>query len=336
MTRPRSARLRPLLLALVLAAPATSGAAQTAIPATPGSRPAPAVPAAAPVLTVTAPAGTAAEYVTRVSVRVSLSDVQVSAVPGGGATEADLNAARRAFAGLGNLSRTLQGKAFYRVASRLPGGGARLVATTVQGAPAVTLTFTQDLSPAGRGSNLRVTSTDPQLDHALSALDDEQVQALAQEHTGTVYGIPLVTGQPRTVNATVDLQALLSRLLGPLGGDALGQVEAAPLNVTSTTTYQGTGPQGEFLFGTRATAGSWTLRVPGGSRTGEPEAGPIPELAFELTDLKASGAASYRRDGLPLASTQRQQTRLNALIRQDGVQVRLVMTLEQTAEVTPR
>ena len=336
MTRPRSARLRPLLLALVLAAPATSGTAQTAIPATPGPRPAPAVPAAAPVLTITAPAGTAAEYVTRVSVRVSLSDVQVSAVPGGGATEADLNAARRAFGGLGSPTRTFRGKAFYRVASRLPGGGARLVATTVQGTPAISLTFTQDLSPAGRSSNLRVTSTDPQLDHALSALDDEQVQALAQENTSTVYGMPLVAGQPRTVNTTVDLQALLSRLPGPLGGDALAQVEASLLNVTSTTTYQGTGPQGEFLFGTRATAGAWTLRVPGGRRAAEPDAGPTPELTFELTDLKASGAASYRRDGLPLASAQRQQTRLNALIRRDGVQVRLVMTLEQTAEVTPR
>lgn len=358
MTRHRPAGL--LLCALLLAAPAVSdsASAQMAIPATPGPvggpgsaptpgtapvstapintapiNPAPINPA--PVLRLTAPVGTSAEYVTTVSTRVTVSDVRVSAVPGGGATEADLNDVRRAFAGnAGTLNRTQtqSGKAFYRVAGRRPDGSVRLVTTLVQGgagAPAVTLSITQDLSPAGRGSNFSITSPDPQLAHALSALDDPQIQALTtQSGAATIYGTPLVAGQPRTTTATVDTQALLGGLIGALTGGALGQVEASPLSVTTTTTYRGSGPQGETRFGTRAAAGRWTFRVAGGPGT--------PELAFELSGLDASGTSSYRRDGLPGAATLRQQLRLNATLRQDGVQVRLAMTLDQTVELTPR
>ncbi|MFC5848416.1 hypothetical protein [Deinococcus petrolearius] len=286
MTRNRCALLG--LCALLLAAPVTSGAAaQTATATTPGTAqgspaptsplptsPAPAqvrpVPAStAPVLSISAPVGTAAEYVTTVSTRLSVSDVQVRALPGGGATEADLNAARRAFAGgAGALDRTQvqQGKAFLRVAGRQPDGPVRLVTTLVQG---------------GAGS-------------------------------------PAVT---------VDTQALLGGLIGPLTGGALGQLRASPLSVATTTTYRGSGPQGQAQFDTRA-AGRWTFRTAGGPKS--------PELTFELSDLNASGTASYRRDGLPEAATQRQRLRLNATFRQGGVQVQLVMTLDQTVSLTPR
>lgn len=335
MTRTRSAHL--LLCTLLLAAPAAHGAAaQTAIPATPGpARVSPAPATTAPVLTISAPVGTAAEYVTSVSTRLTVADVQVSALPGGGATEADLNAARRAFAGGAqalNRTQTQQGKAFYRVAGRQPDGSVQLVTTLVQGgagAPAVTLTITQDLSPAGRSSNFKITSPDPQLARALSALNDPQLQALAaRSGAGTIYGTPLVAGQPRTTTDTVDTQALLGGLIGSLTGGALGEIEASPLSVTTTTTYRGSGPQGQAQFDTRAAAGRWTFRVAGGPET--------PELAFELSDLNASGTSSYRRDGLPGAATQRQQMRLNATFRQDGVQVRLAMTLDQTVNLTPR
>ncbi|KQR15670.1 hypothetical protein [Deinococcus sp. Leaf326] len=323
MTRHRPGRL--LLCALLLVSPsAGSSLAQTATAAAAGAaqvRP-------PPVLSVRAPAGAGTEHVTTFTARLSVVDVQVSAAAAGSATEADLNAARRTFTGLTG-SRTRTGKVFSRVVGRRPDGSVSLVTTLIQSRPAFTFRLSQDLSPAGQGSRLTLTSADPQLDHALSALDDPDILALAADYGAAfLYGAPLVPGQSSTTVAAADLQTLLSDLLGPSLSGPLEQAVSELLTVTTTATYRGTGPRGEFLFGTRAAAGPWTLRGAGGPQR--------PAVSAELISLSASGSASYRRDGLPDTAESRQQTRLNMTLRRGGVQVRLILNLDQTASLKPR
>lgn len=312
-------------------AAAPTSPASTAAPVTPA-----ATPATAPTLTLSAAVGASTALTNTVTVSTRMTDVQVTAAPGAKVTQTKLDQIRRdltASAAQFGQNITVTGKAFFKVASR-DAGGVKLVSTMVQNAPGqkpITMRIAQTVAPDGQISDLTLTSDNPVLSAMFSTFTPEKLQDMADQNganfTG-VYGQPLVPGEPRQATVSVDMQDLLRSLLGTVAtpanaGQLLAQVQAGPLTVTTDTTYQGLNAQGQHVFGQVSRYGPWKVSLPG--------KGDLPAITVTLVKVEASGTQAYRRDGLPVGSSQRVKQQLRLTMLQDGVQVAFTMLLDQTA-----
>ncbi|WP_216324004.1 hypothetical protein [Deinococcus aestuarii] len=331
-----------LLTALLLIAPSVSAQGGT----TPAPPPAPAAANTA-TLSLTARPGTLAELTLTTVTRLTLEDVQVSAPDGAGPGEAELSDLRRGIEEtLGRVGpQTSVGKAFYKVQERAPDGTVTLLSTVVTDVPGqgpVALRTVQRVAPDGTVSLVRLESDNPLVQSVLSGLSPEALRAQAggggSDLTG-VYGQTFTVGQPVTRTVTVDAQALLGNLFGAvaagLGGgqNPLGQVQASPLTVTTTTTYRGVNPAGLHVFETRSTNADWTLEF-----GGEGAAAGTPRIRLDLLGgSTGSGLSLYRQGGLPVGSAQVQATRLRVSLTQPGgEQLQVLLRLDQTVTLRPR
>lgn len=312
--------MRPLLPALLLVSAAT---AQVAAPGP-------------PVLTLSAPVGASVELRTSTSSRLRLEDVQVSARPAQGVTQADLNRLKNSFnSGQAAQTTTVSGKAFYRVASRDTGGAAVLVSTVVQtmtGQPPLTLRISQTVAPSGETGGMKIESDDPRLKAVLAQLTPEKIEQLVAQ-TGPslkgVYGQALVPGTSSEQTVTLDMQGMMGPLFSALAG-ADGteppQVQVTPLSVTTRTTYQGLSAQGLHTFTTRASAQDWQMELEG--------EGDTPGMTMSLSALEASGTQTFRQGGLPGPGQQSMTMTMLMDMTIGGAQVSLTMTMEQRTATT--
>lgn len=270
-----------------------------------------------------------------------MTNVQVSALPGSKVPQATLDKIRKDLtSSAGQFGQTLNiaGKAFFRVASRDDAGRAALVATIIQSLPGQkkpgTMKIAQTVAPGGQVSGMSISSDDPVLGAALSKFTPEKLQELADQNganfTG-VYGQPLTVGQSTSATMTMDTQDMLSSVLGAIASQdnaqaLFGQVQSTPLSVTTTTTYQGLNAAGAHEF----------KQVTGYSpfKATIPAKGNMPAITVELLKVDASGTLSYRKDGLPGASSQHVKQQMQVTIVQDGVQIRMTLVQEQAVTMT--
>ncbi|MEF2277124.1 hypothetical protein V3W47_02360 [Deinococcus sp. YIM 134068] len=330
-----------LLTALLLAATPTH--AQTT--ATPAPAPVTAATPGAATLTLTAPVGTLAEFVTTTRTRLTLEDVQVTRADGTAPSEAELAELRRGVQEvLGRAgTQTSVLKTFYRVEERAPDGTVTLVNTVVTDVPGqgpLSIRIVQTVAPDGAVNVTRLESDNPLVQSALSGLSPEALRSQtgsgSSDLTG-VYGRAFPVGQPVTRTVTVDAQALLGGLLGAIaaglggGQNPLGGVQASPLTTTTVTTYRGPNPAGLRVFETRSTSGDWTLELGGG-------AAGFPRVRLELLGgSRSDGLSLYRPDGLPVGNTQTQTLRMRVGVTPpDGERLTMLVRLEQSVTLRPR
>lgn len=274
--------------------------------------------------------------------RTSVTNVQVTALPGSKVTEAELNRIRRDLSSaLGQTSENtvIPGKAFFKVTGRNASGSISLLTTVVQNIPQqkpMTLRITQTIAPDGKISGLKIDSPDPVISAMFAKLSVENLERLAGESgsnfTG-VYGQPLKVSEPRQMTVSVDSQELMTSLFGAIASaanadDLIGQVQANPLTVTTTTTYQGLNAQGLHAFKQTSKYGDWKIDLSG--------SGDMPAIAAQLLKADTTGSQTYRKDGLPGASSQNVKMTMSMSMALDGVQVKMTMNLDQTVTMTPK
>lgn len=339
---PYPERMKVLLLSAALLLPVAS--AQVTIPATPPAAPstpvapavpvAPAAPASAPTLSLSAPVGTGLELATTTTSRTTISNVQVTALPGSGVSAAELDAIRNSVPAslAGGEATTVSGNLFYRVTNRDANGSVTLLTTTVQGVPGqppVSLKITQTLGPNGAVGGLKFESDNPALQAVLAGLSAEKLRELAGQNGSNfagIYGQPLVQGQPRMQTAELDATGMLSGMFSAFAGqagaqDLFGQVQSTPLRVTTTITYGGLNAQGLHTFASSGRYGPWQIKAGGGD---------FPGFDVELSEGQVSGTQTYRADGLPGPATQNPKMVMNMTMELEGVRLKLTMTIEQT------
>lgn len=315
-----------------------------------GAQNAPSSPPAPVVLTLSAPVGSGAELRTLSTSSLSISDLQVSAVPGGQATPEQVASAQRSLQdGISAVNKagatSLSGKAFFRVVSRDGAGNTTLLSSVVQtpparaGQPARTLTMrlTQTIAPDGQVSHLTLDSDDPQVSAAFKGLTPEKLGQIGRDlngNAGSVYGVPLQVNEPRTSTVTVDFQELMNSLLGALAGaDArkiFGSFQSTPLTVTTTTTYRGTNAAGQHLFDSGSEYGPWKF-----SLSSQDARLPL-NLSAELRSAQASGTSAYTATGLPAQILQKSNLSMQVQMVMDGIQVSMTMTAQQALSMQPR
>lgn len=335
------------------AAPAQATPAQTA-PNQPASvQPVPAPATSSPaVLTLNAPVGSSVELQSIITSRITVDNVQVSAVPGSKVSQSKLNTVRREMTQAmqkmnGASTQAIRGKVFYKVASRDAAGNTVLVTTVVANIPSVpsggkapkmattTLKTTQTVAPDGKVSNLSIDSDNPQLSALYRSFSPERLQQLADQNGanfGGIYGVPLVTGQPRTTTASLDAQSMMAGLLsavaGPQGQEVFGKVQASPLTVTTSNTYTGQNAQGQYTFATSSQFADWRVTLSGKGRA--------PTIAMQLAQAQASGQSVYMPSGLPVASEQKTDMQMKMTLTLEGIQIAMQMTIDQGVSLQPR
>ena len=345
--------MRPLLPALLLVcvAGAPVADAQTAAPGT-------------PVLSLSAPVGASVELRTSSSSRLRLGDVKVSALPGKGITQADLNRLRNSFnSGQTAQTTTVTGKAFVKVAARGADGAAILVTTIVQnvagqagqkvvgqigagqigagqigagqngaGPPPITVRISQTVAPSGEISDMKIESDDLRLKAVFAQLTPEKIGQMLSQNGSSLKGIyaqALVPGTVHEQTVTLDMQGMTTALFSSMAGaDGTGppQVQVSPLTMTTRTTYQGLSAQGLHTFTTRSSAQDWQVELKG--------EGDMPGMTMSLGALDSSSTQTFRQGGLPGPSQQSMTMTMLMDMTIGGAQVNLTMTVEQRTVLT--
>lgn len=306
--------------------------------------------APAPLLKLNAPVGTTVELRSVTTSRMTVSDIQVTAKPGGKATPAQIEEARRAMQdGLGAMNRagttTVNGKAFYKVAGRDAAGNTTLINSIVQTMPAaagkkaenLTIRITQVISPDGQASGLKMESDQPQVNAMFKNLTPEKLQQMTKDMSGNdagIYATPLRQGEPRTSTVSLDMQDLMNSLIGslagPNAGKLFGSMNATPLTVTSTTTYQGLNVAGQHAFTTRSEAANWKFSLNSQDKS-------IPmNITAEVLSNESSGTSTYSVTGLPATLNQKTNMNMKMTMEMDDIQVSMIMTIDQTVTMQPR
>lgn len=312
-------------------------AAQTTMPAPPAT------------LQLTAPVGTSVELRTVSTSRMTVSDIQVTANPGGKATPAQVEEARKAMQeGLNVMNRaatTVNGKAFFKVTSRDAAGNTTLLNSIVQSLPAtpgkkaetMTIRVTQVIAPDGKVSGLKLESDQPQVNAMFQTLTPEKLQQLTRDFSSDAagpYTVPLQPGQPHTTTVSLDMQDLMSTLVGSLAGPRatalFGDFKSTPLTVTTTTTSQGRTSAGQHTFHTSSEYADWKF-----SLTSQDARLPL-TMSAELLNVQASGTSTYTPAGLPSHLNQKTNMTMKMVMDMDDVQVTLTMNLQQDMTMQPR
>lgn len=312
-------------------------AAQTTMPAPPTT------------LQLTAPVGTSVELRTVSTSRMTVSDIQVTAKPGGKATPAQVEEARKAMQeGLNVMNRaatTVNGKAFFKVTSRDAAGNTTLLNSIVQSLPAtpgkkaetMTIRVTQVIAPDGKVSGLKLESDQPQVNAMFQTLTPEKLQQLTRDFSSDAagpYTVPLQPGQPHTTTVSLDMQDLMSTLVGSLAGPRatalFGDFKSTPLTVTTTTTSQGRTSAGQHTFHTSSEYADWKF-----SLTSQDARLPL-TMNAELLNVQASGTSTYTPAGLPSHLNQKTNMTMKMVMDMDDVQVTLTMNLQQDMTMQPR
>lgn len=312
-------------------------AAQTTAPV---SAAAPAKPAAPARLLLTAPVGTAAEYVMTTRVSMKMSTPTVEALPGGKVSQAELDQIRQAMQAGGTQAipvQTVTSKVFYRVMARDAAGKTTLLNAVVlpamDGKKANTIRTTQTVDADGKTELLKVESDDPQTQAALAAVKGEMLKLVQQQNDqqpSVQYGALLVVGKTDTRTVSMNMQNLLGGLLGAMGSGPGGEqliqkVQSSPLAATIATTYTGLNPQGLHSFTTTMSYQPWQVRIEG--------KGDMPTMQIEVLSGKTSGTQLYRPDGLPSSSDMNISMKMNMTTEMQGVRVRLGMDMTQQIQM---
>ncbi len=342
-----------LLAALTLPALNPSALAQTApdpapvpvvVPALPPASSDPAAPTesapvptdapATAVLRLTARPGTYAEYTTSLQVKFQLLDMHFETQPGKTGKAADLATLNaRAKGQMADMNATLNnsglsqtGKSFVRVKPPVNGNSVVLT-TTILSLPdtlhpgktrpvSVGITLTSD--PSGRIVNAAVTSSDSQMQKLYQAMDLQTLIQNAQSSgSGSLYGQPLVAGQPVTRDSTTDAQRMMQSIIGSaITAAQTAQVQARPLVMHGVTTYTGKDAQGQLLFSRKVSAEPWNITLT------------LNGLAMQMavTAITGGGSSVVRPDGLSQSETAEQTMAMQ--MDMPGEPYRMVMKVQ--------
>ena len=301
-------------------------------------------------LQLTAPVGSIVELRTVNTSRMTVSDIQVTAKPGGKASPAQVEEARRAMQdGLGAMNKagttTVNGKAFYKVAGRDAAGNITLINSIVQTMPAtagkkaenLTIRITQVISPDGQASGLKMESDQPQVNAMFKNLTPEKLQQMTKDMSGndqSIYTMPLQQGTPRTTTVSLDMQDLMNTLIGslagPKAGALFGSINSTPLTITSTTNYQGLNAAGQHAFTTSSEAADWKL-----SLSSQDKSVPM-NIKAEILSNQSSGTSTYATTGLPVTLDQKTNMNMKMTMEMDDIQVSMIMTIDQTMTMQPK
>lgn len=317
--------------------------------------PAPAAPSTAPArLKLSAPVGTNVELRSVTTSRLTVANVQVSARPGGQVTPAQLEEVRRSLQqGISAMNSagttTVNGKVFFKVASRDAAGNTTLVSSVVQALPAIpgspsfskaqnlTLRVTQSVAPDGKLTGLKIDSDQPQMNAMLKTLTPAKLQQLSKDLSGnsaTLYSVPLQVGQPHSVTLSLDMQDLMKSLVGAFAGQEAGQLfqnfKSSPLTVTTTTTYQGLNAAGQHVFDTSSQYAAWQF-----SLTSQDARMPM-TIRAELLKVQSGGTSAYTPAGLPVTLSQKTNMSMKMTMDIEDVRVNLTMNIEQGQSMQPR
>lgn len=274
----------------------------------------PATPAPT-VLTLTAPPGTSAQYRQTTRVSFEILDLHAEAQAGKPADPAALAARNSTLAAQlpqlrqalnqAGLSQAQVSRMTVRVLPPSQGNTVMLSTTSVElpGAQAGTkrsaeISTTLTYTPAGQIADVRITSSDPELQKVYQALDlNTLIQNAQTAGTTGLYGLPLTTGA-HTSATSVPMQGLLTAMLSLVGADPQANTaQAEPLSLQVSTTYTGNDAQGIRRFVQQYTARPWKADLKLGDTA----------LAMSVPNLLGQGRQSFRPDGLAQASTIHQE-----------------------------
>lgn len=294
---------------------------------------------------LSAPVGTTIQLASTTTSRTTIADIQVSAAPGANPSQKKLNDVRGS---LGSATKqptvmTITGKAFFKVLERDAAGNVTLLSTIIQNLPPqggkpsapLTMKITQTISPAGKPTNIKIESDNPQVSAMFKSMTPEKLQQMVDQNgsnVGSVYGVPLTVGEAKTTTINLDMQDMMSSIFtafaGPQGQKLFSEVKAGPMTGSSTTTYRGLNAQGQHTFDTTGGFGAWKVSV------ATPKDGPTPmQIGVELTDSKTTASASYRNDGLPTNSTQKTNMKMNTTMVMEDIQFKMTMTMDQSVSM---
>ncbi len=292
----------------------------------------------APVLMLTAKPGTYAEYTLTMQTGFKVSDMHLEAQPGKTVKPTDLAAEnkkvqtqRSQLEHLMNKSaQTRRSKAFVRV---LPpqNGNTVLLNSLVLSTPdpqnpqkqrVVNARIIVSYDTSGKVVDVSASADDPQLDVFYKAMDLKTlVQTVQTSGSTSLYGLPLVAGQPATSSITVPMQSVMSAMTALLGEQSSAQ--ASPLMMHVTTSYGGLNAAGQHTFTQTVGADAWKMVLNvRGSR-----------MAMQVSSLQGGGPSAVRQDGLLQNSQLTQNMNMQLQFDLPGEPYRMVMGAQYTTTV---